>query len=312
MNPCGCGRNGPCGFRQCGSRRRPGDDRQPRAARDAARARRYVRGRGRSHPGDSDLHLELGHALAGRICVYRENTAAKRPAPAYLDGVRRARLSDHIREFFQPDVQPHVSRFSASSAALRQVVVSAPLALSLFVLAGYGYLFHLPVEVRANWIFRINHPGNRVSLLAGVEIVLFCCAVVPVAILTAPLVLQFLGLAAGLRAALLCLLCSLALMEALLIQTDRIPFTSSYLPGQRPLIVTVVLYIIAVIGYVSLLGTMIAWSAQSIAWTAILALLFGGAAWRARSARIELGDLGQLEFEEIPEPAVQTLSIERD
>ena len=42
------------------------------------------------------------------------------------------------------------------------------------------------------------------------------------------------------------------------------------------------------------------------------AVLFAGVAWRARSARIELGDLGQLEFEELPEPAVQTLSIERD
>ncbi len=202
--------------------------------------------------------------------------------------------------------------FSTNSPAFRQAAVSAPLALSLFVLAGYRYLFRLPVEVRANWIFRFNGAGSRVSLLAGIEVFLFWCAVVPVAILTAPLLFRFFGLPAGVRAALLCLLCSLALMQALLIQTDRIPFTSSYLPGQRPLIVTVVLYIIAVIGYVSLLGSVIAWSAQSIAGTAIVALLFAGVAWRAREARIELGDLGQLEFEELPEPAVQTLSIERD
>jgi hypothetical protein len=202
--------------------------------------------------------------------------------------------------------------FSTNSPALRQAAISAPLALSLFVLAGYRYLFRLPVEIRANWIFRVNEPGNRLRLLAGVEKFLLYCAVIPVALLTAPLLLQLLGMAAGLRAALLCLLCSLTLMQLVLIQSERIPFTSSYLPGQRPLIATVVLYVIGVIGYVSLLGAAITWSIQSAGWTAVLGGIFATAWWRAHSARIELSDLGQLEFEELPEPAVQTLSIERD
>jgi hypothetical protein len=101
-------------------------------------------------------------------------------------------------------------------------------------------------------------------------------------------------------------------MQLVLIQSERIPFTSSYLPGQRPLIATVVLYVIGVIGYVSLLGAVITWSIQSAGWTAALGLIFAAGLWRAHSARIELSDLGQLEFEELPEPAVQTLSIERD
>lgn len=195
---------------------------------------------------------------------------------------------------------------------LRQAVISAPLALSLFVLAGYRYLFRLPVELQANWIFRVNEPGNRLAFLDGVERFLLYCAVLPVALLTLPLEVRFLGPRDGCVAAAVCLAPSLVLMELLLTQFDRIPFTSSYLPGQRPLTETVVRYIIAVALYVSVLSSVINWSLQSAGWT--LALL--GALlllwWRVRSARRMLRQIGQIEFEELPEPAVMTLDIDRD
>src|SRR6266849_9959671 len=100
--------------------------------------------------------------------------------------------------------------FSVQTPALRQAVVSAPLALSLFVLAGFRYLFRLPVELRANWLFRINEPGNRLIFLAAVERFLILCAVAPVALLTLPLEVSLLGPAEGFAAAILCLLPSLA------------------------------------------------------------------------------------------------------
>src|SRR5262249_29163616 len=59
--------------------------------------------------------------------------------------------------------------FWVQSRALRLAAVSAPLALSLFMLAGFRYLFRLPVELRANWVFRVNEQGNARILLAGVE-----------------------------------------------------------------------------------------------------------------------------------------------
>jgi hypothetical protein len=43
--------------------------------------------------------------------------------------------------------------FSIQTPALRQAAISTPLALSMFVLAGFRYLFRLPVELPANWYF---------------------------------------------------------------------------------------------------------------------------------------------------------------
>ncbi len=99
--------------------------------------------------------------------------------------------------------------FSVQTPALRQAAISAPLALSLFVLCGFRYLFRLPVELRANWIFRMNEPGNRLVLLAGVERFLLYCAVIPVALMTLPMEVLLLGPATGCAASLVCLLVSL-------------------------------------------------------------------------------------------------------
>jgi hypothetical protein len=202
--------------------------------------------------------------------------------------------------------------FSERTLALRHAAISAPLALSLFVLAGFRYLFRLPVELRANWVFRVNELGNRPVFLSAVRQFLLCFAVTPVALLTLPLEMRVLGPGTGIVAAVLCLLPSLTLMECLLIHFEKIPFTSAYLPGRRPLIETLVLYGIAVIFYVSVLSTIVNWCLKGPRPTLVLFALLLGAWWLARRARREDWEFGKLEFEELPEPAILTLSIQRD
>jgi len=65
--------------------------------------------------------------------------------------------------------------------AFRQAAVAVPLALSLFLLAGLRYLFRLPVEIRANWVFRIDSEGHGAELLRGVEAFLYCWTLAPLA-----------------------------------------------------------------------------------------------------------------------------------
>ena len=202
--------------------------------------------------------------------------------------------------------------FSARMLALREAAISAPLALSLFVLAGFRYLFRLPVELRANWVFRVNELGNRPLFLSAVREFLLCFAVAPVALLTLPLEMRVLGPGTGIVTAILCLLPPLTLMECLLIRFEKIPFTSGYLPGRRPLIETLVLYGIAVMLYVSVLSTVVNWCLKGPRSTLVLFALLLGAWWLARRARREDWEFGKLEFEELPEPAVLTLSIQRD
>jgi hypothetical protein len=64
--------------------------------------------------------------------------------------------------------------------------------------------------------------------------------------------------------------------------------------------------------YVSLLSGLINLSLRSPAGTAALFVIMLAAWWRARTARLVDRETGTLEFEEVQEPAVLTLSIERD
>ena len=121
-------------------------------------------------------------------------------------------------------------------AAFRGEAVAIPLSLSLFVLAGLRYLFRLPVELRANWIFRIGAEGHGAELLRGVEAFLYFVALAPLALLSAAVEIALLGPRIGLAAAILSSLASLPLVELVLFSFQRIPFTSSYLPGRRPLV----------------------------------------------------------------------------
>jgi hypothetical protein len=168
------------------------------------------------------------------------------------------------------------------------------------------------VELRANWIFRIHEPGYGPDLLAGAERVLYYCAVAPVALLTMPFETYVLGPGAGLLVTTLCLLPSLCLVELLLLPCERIPFTSSYLPGQRPLIETVLGYSVAAILYVTILSALITWclnsAASTLTFTAIVMVIW----WKGHRVRLDLQRLGRLQFEERPEPTVQILGIERD
>ena len=202
--------------------------------------------------------------------------------------------------------------FSVQTPALRQAAVSAPLALSLFVLAGFRYLFRLPVELRANWVFRVNEPGNRMVFLEAVERFLLYYAVAPVAFLALPVEMRLLGFRDGFAVTILCLLPSLTLMDLLLIQFEKVPFTSSYLPGRRPVIQTLLIYAGSVALYVSVLGSFITLCLRGTG-SALALLGVMLAVWlKVRSGRLENWKIGKLEFEELPEPAVQTLSILRD
>jgi hypothetical protein len=202
--------------------------------------------------------------------------------------------------------------FSVPTPALRQAAVSAPLALSLFVLAGFRYLFRLPVELRANWVFRVNEPGNRMVFLAATERFLLYCAVAPVALIALPVEVGLLGVRAGIAATILCLLPSLILTDLLLLQFEKVPFTSSYLPGRRPVIQTLLIYAGSMTMYVTVLGGIVTLSLRGPGTTLGLFGLMLAVWFRVRLGRLENWKVGKLEFEELPEPAVQTLSILRD
>jgi hypothetical protein len=199
-----------------------------------------------------------------------------------------------------------------ASWAYRQAVVGVPLAMSLFLLAGLRYLFRLPVELRANWVFRMEAPGNAAELMRGVEAFLYGSAILPIALMTMLVEIALLGFAEGFMAAVLSVLASVALVEALLFSFERIPFTSSYLPGRRPLVDVILGYALAAILYVSAFASLISWCASSAGRTVVLAAALGMVAFGLRRARRAAHEIHRLEFEELPEPVVETLCIDKD
>ena len=229
-----------------------------------------------------------------------------------LTGFSAVALAVIFESFVSLALSPDFRGFLARSNAVREAAISAPLALSLFVLAGFRYLFRLPVEIRANWVFRVNEPGNRLEFLTAAGEFLVCFAVVPVALVTLPLEMFLLGPGTGFAAAILCLLPSLILMESLLIRFEKVPFTSSYLPGRRPLVETLLIYGMAVGIYVWIFSLIVNWALGGPRSALGLFIILLAIWLRVRKGRLEDLEIGRLEFEELPEPAVQTLSIFRD
>ncbi len=198
------------------------------------------------------------------------------------------------------------------SLRVATVLVDAQLALSLFILAGLHYLFRLPVEPRANWIFRLPEPGHTVSLLSGVEWWMLYGGVLPVAAVFWIADSWQLGIARGLVLMLLAVPPSLILVEVLLFLTYKIPFTSLYLPARRIITETLIKYGVGVVLYISLLSTILSWCAAGVQrWLPALALMLVGY-WRLRLIRLDTQRVGRIEFEELPDTVIQTLAIYRD
>ena len=206
----------------------------------------------------------------------------------------------------------HFRAISGSTEGVRELVIAIPLGFSFFLLVGLRYLFRLPVELRANWLFRTVEPGHAPALLMGVERFLWAWGALPVAMLTLPIEVDMLGARTGLEAVVVCLLISLLLIEVLLFTFEKIPFTSSYLPGRSPLIETVLKYSVATVLYVSGSSALVSFALKTGASTLLLVALLASGWWRLRHARIAARRISRIEFEERFEPPVQLLGIERE
>ncbi len=204
------------------------------------------------------------------------------------------------------------SAISLSTNAVREAAIAIPLAFSLLLLAGFRYLFRLPVEFRANWVFRITEPGHANEMLAGVELFFFIWGAAPIAIFTILTEVILLGASMGLIVTIDCLLISLILIEVLLFSFERIPFTSSYVPGQRPLLESLLKCSVIASVYIWGLASLENLCLRTRVGQIILIATLGIAWWQLRRARLKSGRTRRITFSEEADPAVQLLGIDRD
>jgi hypothetical protein len=115
---------------------------------------------------------------------------------------------------------------------LNPAISSIPLMLSFFVLLGMRILFTFPVELRANWVFRLTENGQRAEYLSGVRKLMATIGIAPLALGTFPVYGFLWGWEPAARHLLLVTLLLFLALEYMLDGFPKIPFTCSYLPGK--------------------------------------------------------------------------------
>jgi hypothetical protein len=193
-----------------------------------------------------------------------------------------------------------------------QAVLSAPMVFSFFLLSGMRYVFSIPVELRANWIFRVTETDARARLLDGVEKVVLTFGIAPILILMLPIHVWLLGGAAAAVHFVEGGLLSLILMELVLFDFEKVPFTCSYLPGKRNVTQTLVLYWVAFSAYAYSMTGIEVWSLYDPARVLTVVGLLLAAFCRLRRARKEHWGHLPLLFDDVPEPLIQKLGLQTE
>ena len=114
-------------------------------------------------------------------------------------------------------------------------LLSVPLILSFFVLAGMRYAFTVPSELEANWIFRLAENKGNASAISGVHKAMLVLGVMPLFMMLFPSYLVVWDAITALLHLTYGFTLALILIEILLFKFPKIPFTCSYLPGKANL-----------------------------------------------------------------------------
>jgi hypothetical protein len=190
-------------------------------------------------------------------------------------------------------------------------VTSAPLLLSLIVIGGLRYLFSLPVEPRANWVFRTLRHLGPILWMRGIDRFVQLFGVLPAVTLTFPFSVALLGWVAALKIALLAWLFASLVYEAMFWGWSKVPFTCTYLPGRSPVWQTGLQYG-AVFVFVLIIGGFFSACLNNTALLVATAAVLGGLNVHLRLRRIRSWPDVTFKFEEQMEPAVQILGLQPD
>jgi hypothetical protein len=139
-----------------------------------------------------------------------------------------------------------------------EAILEMPLVFFFFSVAAVRTALLLPLDVRANWVFRLTEdPATKPQLLAAVEQSVIWLAIIPYVALTLVVQGVVLGATIAVRVALPTALLGLVLVEWVLRRWHRIPFTCTYIPGKRPLAHSMLLTLAAFVVFINIGGGLI-------------------------------------------------------
>lgn len=178
-------------------------------------------------------------------------------------------------------------------------VLAIPFVLILLSCAALKSALSLPHQWRANWIFRqAERAASRPQQLRSVT-TLFWRFGILLPIVAAVPVLLWVGGVRVLTTVPVALACGWLLVECLLRQWRRIPFTCTYLPGRRAMAHTVLIVLNSYVVF-TLAGVVLSHVALAHPTVvAVLLLLLAGIATALRASRLSLWRTTPLEFDAV-------------
>jgi hypothetical protein len=219
--------------------------------------------------------------------------------------------------FLKAPAAQHQLMSSSRSDPWRQV--SGPLLASSIVMitawvVGTRVVFSMPVDLRANWIFRISPIAGAVTCLTARRRALFVLALAPAWVGSAALFLSIWPWEPATAHMVILGLLGMALMELCLHGSQKIPFTCSYLPGRSNIHLTFWLCTGLIMTLISkgaeferrALGDLARYSII----LAVLGFIVVLARWRTTAAAYSQG--AELRFEEEAPPVIMSLGLHQD
>ena len=178
---------------------------------------------------------------------------------------------------------------------------------------GARVIFSIPLDLRANWIFRLMQPAGVADCLAASRRALYAIAVLPVWLVMAAFFFWAWPWRQAAGHLIVLLLLAAIVAELMLYGFRKIPFTCSYLPGKSYFHMAV----LAVLGLMFLIikGYPLERSALESGpryLTMIIVLAIAAAAARWRTTAHTHSDEGTLRFEEEEAPVILGLGLYRD
>ena len=190
-----------------------------------------------------------------------------------------------------------------------QAMLAIPLIISFFLLSGMRMVFTVPAELPANWVFQLAEDKNRVDGLAGARKAMIVPAVL-ILVALFPFYVVLWGWSPAFMHLVFCLMLSLILVELLLLNFRKIPFTCSYPAGKVNVTVLAVFYWFAFTTYAYTMATFERWLLQDdIRWIVFLGLALVALAALVRWRNTRLARGCSIVYEDAATPEVQTLNL---
>jgi hypothetical protein len=154
----------------------------------------------------------------------------------------------------------------------QESILAMPLIVGTLAVSTLCYVFQIPAELRANWVFRMAERVEGSMMLESVERLLLLFGLVPAILLTLPFEAFAQGWAFGFAHCAFSAAFIHLFIEFRLREWRKIPFTCSYVPGRRNLWHTICGYLflftflIPIITYIELryLNTALLWTVTAI------------------------------------------------